>query len=175
MFSAGREPLEFSPYAPRWYASYTRSRYEKQVARELNQRGVESFLPLYEQIHHWSHDHRKVQLPLFPGYVFVHIPLRNRLCVLQIPGVVRLVSVKGEPAPIDDAEIETLRLALANSAHTEPCPYIKLGQQVRIESGPLQGLCGKVLRKNHHLRVVISIDLLMRSILVDVDANRLAA
>lgn len=166
------EPLEFAAH---WYAGCTRSRHEKRVARDLEERGVECFLPLFHKVHQWSHDHRKVELPLFPGYVFVHITLRERLHALQIPGLVRLVTVRGVPAPIDDTEIETLRYALANSVHTEPCPYIKLGQQVRIESGPLQGLCGKVLRKNHHLRVVISIDLLMRSVVVDVDAGQIAA
>lgn len=170
-------PVIFDAYThtPRWYASYTRSRYEKLVARELSERGIEHFLPLYEKVHAWAHDRRKVQLPLFPGYVFVHVPLSSRLQVLETPGVVRLVCVKGAPAAIDADEIEALRRALSNGSHSEPCPYIKLGQNVRIESGPLQGLCGKVLRKNHHWRVVISIDLLMRSILVDVDADQLAA
>ncbi len=169
------EISQISLHQPHWYASYTRSRYEKVVAKDLNERGVECFLPLYEKIHHWAHDHRRVQLPLFPGYVFVHIPLRDRIGVLQTPGVVRLVTVKGMPAPIEDMEIETLRHALTHSVHSEPCPYIKLGQQVQIDSGPLRGLRGKVLRKNHHMRVVISIELLMRSILVDVDAAQLAA
>src|ERR1700739_2882765 len=73
-----------------WYAGYTASRHEKRVAEHFAQRGVEHFLPLYETIHRWNNGRHRVQLPLFPGYIFVHIALREKLRVLDVPGFVRL-------------------------------------------------------------------------------------
>ncbi len=158
-----------SPWSiPRWFAVYTCSRQEKQVARGLDQRSVERFLPLYQAARRSAG--KRVQLPLFPGYVFVHIALRDRLQVLEAPGVVRLVSFHGQPAPLDDGEIDAMRNALAGGVRAEPHPYIKIGREVEILSGPLQGLRGKVIRRNNRFRVVLSVDLLQRSIIVDVDA-----
>ncbi len=156
-----------------WFATYTRSRYEKLVARELGERDVECFLPLYEPIR--RRNKNRSELPLFPGYVFVHIYARDRLNVLQVPGVVRLVSFNGVPAPVDDAEIETLRNVLTRGLHAEPYPYVKVGEKVEILGGPLTGLSGKVLRKNNRFRVILSVDLLERSIAVEVDAIDLGA
>lgn len=154
-----------------WYATYTSSRREKRVARILQERGIESLLPLYEVARRGDKGRRQVHfLPLFPGYVFAHIALRNRRQVLQVPGVVRLVSFNSQPAAIDDAEIEAIRNALTRGLHAEPYPYAKVSHQVEILSGPLRGLRGKVLRKNNSFRVVLSVELLHRSVVVDVDA-----
>lgn len=159
---------------PCWYASYTCSRYEKQVARILQDRGVECFLPLYQTVHRHKNGKRRVDLPLFPGYVFVHIAVRDRVRVLEVPGVVRLVSFHGEPAPVSGAEIAAIRQALSRSQSVRSCPYVQVGQKALIKSGPLQGLHGKVLRVNNRLRAVLSVDLLHRSFMVDIDTNDLA-
>ncbi len=170
--------LEFpSCYSdPFWYATYTCSRREKQVARLLQERSLECFLPLYKAVHRNPSGRKRVHfLPLFPGYVFVHIALQDHVRVLQVPGVVRLVSFHGQPAPLRDSEIEPLRNALALGLPAEPYPYLKVGHDVEILTGPLQGLRGRILRKNSHFRVILSVDLLRRSIVVDVDGSDLTA
>ncbi len=154
---------------PRWFATYTCSRREKQVARELEERSVECFLPLY-RVSHRGDGVKFVQLPLFPSYIFVRIALRDRLHVLQVPGVVRLVSFNGQPAALEDHEIEVIRNVLSAGVRAEPFPYIKIGREVEILSGPLRGLRGKVIRKNNRFRVVLSVDLLQRSIVADIDS-----
>lgn len=165
------ETLEAGELQAHWYAVYTRSRHEKTVAEQLIHRSVDHFLPLYETIRKWKNGNFKVRLPLFPGYLFVHIPLRERLQVLQVPGVVQLVGSSGVPLPLPQAEIETIRDALTMGLQAHPHPYLKVGSRVRIRSGPLEGLHGILLRKKGKLRLVVSVDLIMRSISIDVDAS----
>jgi len=155
---------------PQWFATYTRSRHEKTVAEHLSLRSVEFFLPIYETLRKWKNGRFKVQLPLFPGYVFVRIPLKERIRVLQVPGVVRLVSFKGVPVALPQTDIEAIRNALRTGIEAEPHPYLKVGSRVRIKSGPLEGLQGILLRKKGKPRVVVSVDLIMRSVAIDIDA-----
>jgi len=154
-----------------WYALYTRSRHEKTVSEQLGQRSVDHFLPLYESIRKWKNGRFKVQLPLFPGYLFVHMDLKDRLPVLQVPGVVSLVGFNGVPAPLPQADIETIRHALSKGVQAQPHRYLKVGSRVRIKGGALEGMQGILLRKKGQLRVVVSVDLIMRSIAIDVDAS----
>ncbi len=157
-----------------WYAAYTRSRHEKFVARHLEAKGVECFLPLYESMRRWKDRKKVVELALFPSYVFVRIDAQERLRVLEAPGMVRLVSFNGVPAPLPPADIETLRRGL-DELHAEPYPYLKVGRQVRVERGPLAGMQGVLLRKKDRFRLIISIDLIMRSISAEVDASDVRA
>ena len=165
------ETIEVDYFQTRWYAVSTRSRHEKTVAEQLVQKSVDHFLPLYETIRNWKNGRFKVRLPLFPGYLFVHIPLSERLQVLQVPGVVRLVGFNGGPVALPPAEIETIRDALTKGVHAHPHLYLKTGSRVRIKSGPMEGLHGILLRRKGKLRMVVSVDLIMRSIAVDVDAS----
>src|SRR6266566_3595754 len=98
---------------PHWYAAYTSANHEKRVAIQLGQRSVEHFLPTYESVRRWKDRRKKLELPLFPGYVFVRMALRQRLRVLQIPGVACLVGFGGQPAALATEEIEALRMGLA--------------------------------------------------------------
>lgn len=148
---------------------YTRSRHEKQVREQCDRRSIESFLPLYETTHRWKDREKQVQLPLFPGYVFVRIALDYRLNVLQIPGVVCLVGFSGSPTPLHEEEIEGLRKGLSRGVRAIPHPYLATGQPVRVKAGPLAGLEGILLRRKGQLRVVLSLDLLKRSVVVDVE------
>lgn len=157
---------------PRWYAAYTCPRHEKSVAEQLTGRGVEFYLPLYETVSRWKDRRVRLSLPLFPGYVFVRIPLCERLRVLGVPSVVRLVGFNGRPAPLPEEEIQSLRNGLG-ALRTEPHPFLKAGRRVRIVQGPLQGLEGVLLRRKGRCRLVISLDLIQRSICVDVDADSL--
>lgn len=154
-----------------WYAGYTAARHEKRVAEHLEQRGVEHFLPLYETIHRWNNGRHRVKLPLFPGYLFVHIALRDRLRVLEVPGFVRLVGFSGLPCPLPEADIRKMREALNTGVLAEPYPYLTAGTRVEIRNGPLQGMTGILLRRQNKHRIVISVDLIMRSMVVEVEAS----
>jgi transcription antitermination factor NusG len=156
--------------SPLWYAAYTSARHEKTVAEHLRQREIEHFLPLYETVHRWRNGRHRVQLPLFPGYVFVRMSMREKLRVLQVPGLAQIVSFNGAPAALPESEIETLRRALASGTLAQPHPYLAVGSRVEICRGPLQGLRGVLLRHQGQLRVVLSIEMIMRSIVVEVEA-----
>jgi transcription antitermination factor NusG len=162
-------------FEPRWYAAYTRSRHEKSVADMLQRKQINTFLPIYETMRRWRNGDHRVQLPLFPGYAFVHIALRDRLDVLKVPGVVRLVGFDGMPTALEDEEVESLRQALSAGVKAAPHPYLTVGRRVRITSGPLASQEGILVRRKGSLRVVLSVDLIQRSILVDVDASSLEA
>ena len=111
-----------------------------------------------------------LQLPLFPGYVFVRFALRDRLRVLQIPSVANLVSFNGTPAVLPEAEIEALKAGLERGVKAVPHPYLKIGKRVRITAGPLEGLEGILIRRKNEIRFVISLDLIQRSVRLDIDA-----
>lgn len=157
-----------------WYAVCTRSRHEKQVSRQLAQRGVEHFLPTYKARSRWKDRTVELQLPLFPGYLFVRIALMQRLEVLTTAGACRFVSFQGKPAPLDALEIERLRAGLSGSVKIEPYPYLRVGQRVRVRRGPLRGAEGVLVRKRGgDLRFVLSMDLIMQSAAVEVEAGDL--
>ena len=154
-----------------WYAGYTASRHEKRVAEHFARRGVEHFLPLYETIHRWNNGRHRVQLPLFPGYIFVRIALRDRLRVIEVPGFVRLVGFNSLPHPLPEADINKMKEALNKGVLAEPYPYLTVGTRVEIRNGPMQGMTGILLRRQNKCRVVISVDLIMRSMAVEVEAS----
>lgn len=153
-----------------WYAAYTASRHEKTVTEHLRQREIECFLPLYESVRRWNNGRHRVQLPLFPSYVFVRMAVRDRLRVLQVPGLAQLVTFQGAPAALPDTEIETLRNALVAGVMAQPYRYLNVGSKVEISRGPLQGMRGVMLRHQGQFRVVLSVEMIMRSIVVEVDA-----
>lgn len=159
-----------------WYAAYTCPNREKRVAAQLNRREIECFLPLYETVHRWKDRRMHLQLPLFPGYIFVRLELRDRLKVLQIPGVVRLVGKSQRmPEPLPEQEIEALRSGLSAGVRAHPHRYIAVGRRVRIKNGPLAGLEGILQRRKGKCRVVLSVELIARSIVVEADVADVAS
>ncbi len=154
---------------PRWYVAYTFPRHEKAVDEQLKQKAVESYLPLFEKLSRWKDRMARVQLPLFPGYLFVRIPLRERLKVLESSGVLRLVGFNGHPMPLPEGEIESLRAFLA-FRKAEPFPYLATGKRVMVQAGPLAGLEGIVIRRKGRMRIVVSIDAIQRSIALELEA-----
>ena len=152
-----------------WYAAYTCANRERRVAAELETRVVEHFLPQYRSVRRWKGRRVCLDLPLFPGYVFVRLALRDRLQVLKIPGIVRLVGFNGLFAELPDGEIEALRERLSRQLRAEPYPYLTAGRHVRIRSGPFRGTEGILVRHRGRFRLVLSLDLIMRSIAVEVD------
>jgi transcription antitermination factor NusG len=161
--------------AGNWYALYTFPRHEKRVAEQIEYRQLTSFLPVYRSVRRWKDRRKELELALFPGYVFVRMELTDRLQVLQLPGVVRLVYFNGQPAAIAAEEIETLRSRLSLAQRIEPHPYLRKGRRVRVRSGPMQGWEGIIVRRKDRCRIVFSVDLLQRSVAVELDEADLEA
>jgi transcription antitermination factor NusG len=158
----------------RWYAIYTCANHEKRAAAELNARTVEHFLPLYSSVRRWKDRRVQLDLPLFPGYVFVRLALCERLRVVQIPSIVRLVGFGGLPTALPDTEVDIMRSGLSKSLCAEPHPFLTIGRRVRITGGPFAGLEGILKQKRGNLRVVVSLALIQRSVSVEVSAADLA-
>ena len=155
----------------RWYAVYTSANHEKHVAEQMTARGVEHFLPLYTSVRRWKNGRVTLLRPLFPGYVFVHMALRERLRVQQIPGVARLVGFGQEPAALPEEEIEALRTSWASGVRAEPHPYLTVGRRVRVTNGPMAGLQGVLRRRKNNARLVISVELIQRAMAVEIDES----
>ncbi|MBO0911132.1 MAG: UpxY family transcription antiterminator [Acidobacteria bacterium] len=154
-----------------WYAAYTCSRHEKRVAEQLEERGIEHFLPLYRSVRRWKDRKKELELVLFPGYVFVRLDLAHRVRVLELPGVVRFVSFNGQPAALPGDDIDGLRSGLSHNLVAEHHPFLNVGRRVRVISGPLSGAQGILVRRRNDARLVISIEAIMRSVAVEVDAT----
>jgi transcription termination/antitermination protein NusG len=160
-----------NPETPRWFAAYTKSHHEKRVAEHLELRNVALFCPLYRSARRWNNGCRvTLERPLFPGYVFVHIPAGQRARVLELSGVVSIVSTSCGPTPLADDDIERLRSGL-HLVNAEPHPFLTVGEKVRIWRGPLAGLSGVVAHLKNKFRVVLTLDLIMRSVAVEVAAE----
>jgi transcription antitermination factor NusG len=161
------------PQSPRWFAAYTCPRHEKYVRRQLDERQIESFLPLYRRTRQWKDRRKQIEFALFPGYVFVRMMEQARLRVLELPGVLRFVSFNGRLAALEEKEIESLRSGLENGVFAEPHPYLRVGRKVRVIRGPVAGLEGVLVRKKDRVRVVVSLPTIMQSIVLEVDATDL--
>jgi transcription antitermination factor NusG len=160
---------DFMKPSSAWFALYTRHRHEKAVAQQLSERGLEAFLPLYKTAHRWKDRVKELFLPLFPNYVFVLASPGQRGTVLSTPGVHDFVRLSGVPAPIPPAEIDAVRRVVHQSLNADPHPFLKTGDWVRVNSGPLKGLEGILIRKKNFYRLVLSVELLVKSISVEVD------
>jgi transcription antitermination factor NusG len=157
-----------------WFVAATVPRHEKRVEQHFSRRCVEHYLPVYRSRRKWRNGLKVVlDLPLFPGYIFVRIKRTERVRVLEVPGVLAIVSgTAGEMAPLSKADIEALRSGL-HLRQAEPHPLLMVGQRVRIRSGALAGMEGIVVRKMKSLRVVLTMDLIMQSVSVEVDGEEL--
>jgi transcription antitermination factor NusG len=151
-----------------WFAAYTLSCHEKRVAQHLSTRHIEFFLPVQRKINRWRNGLRMlIERPLFPGYVFVKIDGKERVRVLELPGVHSLVGAGREPTPLPYEEIEALRRGM-HLVNAEPHPILKSGEKVLICKGPLEGMTGIVVREKNSTRVILTLDLIMKSISVEV-------
>jgi transcription antitermination factor NusG len=165
----GFEQLHTDNFSGRWYAVYTAPNHEKKVVSHLGMRGVESFLPLYRTVRRWKNGCRvELELPLFPNYTFVRIRIADRVRVLEVPGVLFLVGSGSIPTPLNDDEINLLREGLPRR-QAQPHPYQNAGSRAVIRRGALAGIEGIIVNSKHNcLRVVLSLDLIMRSIVIEV-------
>ena len=162
------------PIASRWFAVYTTCRHEKRIAQHFTQRQIEHYLPLYRSERKWRDGSRvTLELPLFPGYIFVHISKAERVSVLSVPGALAVVGgTGGEPAALPDSAIEALRAGLSER-RIEPHPLLRIGQAARVRSGAFAGMQGIVVRKKNGFRVVITLVQIMQSIAVEMDEHDL--
>jgi transcriptional antiterminator NusG len=153
-----------------WYAIWTRSRHEKLVRDQLQQKHVEVFLPTITKWSRWKDRKKQIEWPLFPGYCFARFDAEARLPVLKCEGVVTIVGIEGQPSPIPPIEIDSIRQLIDSELAFDPCPLIKEGMMVEVKAGPLKGVVGRLVRKGSHARLVLSVDLIGQAVSVEVDA-----
>ena len=153
----------------RWYVAYTLPRHEKAVAQRLGTQNIASYLPLYSEVRHWKHRKIEVELPLFPGYVFVRMLLADKCRILSRPGIVRLLTVNGNMAVFPDEEMLNLQSSLARW-NAKPYPFLISGKRIRVKSGPFAGLDGTIVRRNGKRKLIVTLDLIHSSMLLDLDA-----
>lgn len=154
-----------------WYGIRTKSNFEKVTARALAGKGYEQYLPLYRTRSARSAHAVEGELPLFPGYVFCRFDFNKRLPILITPGVISVISMGAPPASIPESEIEAIRAALRSGLAVEPCAFLREGEHIRIDRGPLEGVEGILVKKKSKCRIVISAMMLQRSISVELDGS----
>jgi transcription antitermination factor NusG len=153
-----------------WYAVWTRSRHEKHVRDQLQQKRYEVFLPTVTRWSRWKDRKKQIEWPLFPGYCFVRFDGIERLPILKCDGVVAIVGIDGHPTPIPAIEIESIRTLIQSELAFDPCPLIKEGMMVEVKAGPLRGVVGRLVRKGSRARLILSVDLIGQAVSVEVDA-----
>lgn len=154
-----------------WFGVRVRSNCEQIAASALEGKGYTSFLPSYQQTKRWSDRTKRTEVPLFPGYVFCRFDPSQRLPVLMSPGVVGIVGVGKEPAPINEQEIEQVRAVVASGIAAQPCPFTREGDHVSVCEGPLRGVEGVVTKVGGEDRLIISITMLQRSVSCEVQRD----
>jgi transcription antitermination factor NusG len=154
-----------------WYALRVRSRHEKQVSTALRLKGYEEFLPLYRSRNKWADRYKTVDLPLLSGYVFCRIDPLDMLPALVTPGVIDTVRVGKKAAVLEEAEIARLQSLASSALNFQPWPYLQVGDRVRVRDGPMSGIEGIMIQMKNSLRVVLSVDLLQRSVAIEIDRD----
>lgn len=154
-----------------WYAVYTIVRHEKAVYSSLLDKSINTYLPIREVVNRWKDRNKKVLLPLFPGYIFVNFDLKDKLNVLTTKGVVRILGVNGNPIPIPDQQINSIKGLLESNLNYDPYQYLVEGKEVEVVNGPLTGSRGKVIERRGQYRLILSVDLIQRAVSVEVDID----
>jgi transcription antitermination factor NusG len=153
----------------RWYAAYTYPRHERSVARNLAVLGIEAFCPTFSVESPWKDRRVTIQHPLFPGYVFTRIHLKERIKVVSHPSVLRLLSFNGIPVPIPDFEIDTIRRCVTSGCRLESHAFVETGMRARVREGLFSGVEGIVIRKNNKFGLVVSISAIRQAVVLEVD------
>lgn len=172
VFSDPEEPSDNSQQQSRWYALYTRSRFEKRMLSELTDRRVEVFLPMREVLSRWKDRKKRVWLPLFPGYLFVHHvdSAENRYRILNLPGAVRFIGLHGHADPVPEEQILAIRRFLESHMSLDPYPYVQVGTRVEVVAGPLAGIHGILVEKRGRYRFVLQVDLIRQAVSIEINA-----
>jgi transcription antitermination factor NusG len=167
--------IDSSCAASAWYGVRTRSNAEKLTSEMVSAKGYEAYLPLYRVRRRWSDRMVEKEVPLFPGYLFCRFDAQYRLPILSTPGVVSIISSGRIPLPIPHAEIASIRTAIESGKLVTPCAYLKEGERVRVLAGPLEGVEGILVRKKNHSRMVLSVEMLQRSVSIEIDGESVGA
>ena len=154
-----------------WWVIYTRHQHEKVVADVLSAKGFEVFLPLYDSIRRWKDRQKLLSLPLFPCYVFVRGGFDRRLPIISTPGVYMALTHGDRMAVIPEKEIDAIRRTVEGPFRMEPHPFLRCGDRVRVIGGSLEGIEGILIRKKNQFRLVLSVDMLEKSVAVEIDAS----
>lgn len=154
-----------------WYAIYTIVRHEKSVNAALLEKNIDTFLPIKKVVNRWKDRNKEVHLPLFPGYLFVNSSLENRLKILNTRGVIRILGVNGFPTPVSNKQIEIIKSILDTNLICAPYPYLTEGKEVVVVRGPLEGAIGKIIGRRGEYKLILSVDLIKRSVSVEVDID----
>ncbi|MBI1883228.1 MAG: UpxY family transcription antiterminator [Chlamydiae bacterium] len=154
---------------PQWFILYTRSRHEKFLELQLRRREIETFLPLRKIQREWSDRRVTIEEPLFRGYIFVHIPLYQKERVLNLKGAVRLVGSSSGPIPVEASQMMAVKRFMEEEIVVDPYPYLRVGEMVRVKGGPFKGVEGFIVRKDKRCRLVISFNLIMKSVSIEMD------
>ncbi len=152
-----------------WFAVRVRSNFEKATAQSLDSRGIHCFLPMYKARRQWSDRAKVLDLPLFSGYLFCHLQERRFVPILETPGVVQVVGRGPEPVPVEPDEMAALHRIVGCGQETVPWPYLAAGQRVRMRAGALKDVEGILAKADGRDRVVVTIELLQRSVAVSID------
>lgn len=155
---------------PCWYALHTRSRHEKVARDQLSAKGITNLLPLWRKRSVWKDRIKMIEEPLFRGYMFGYFALQNKLDVLQSIGIVRIVNINGKPIPVPEEQIQAVKTMVEHQMPYDPHPFLKEGMHVRVKHGVLAGAEGILIAKKSHYRLVISVDLIQKSVAVDIDS-----
>jgi transcription antitermination factor NusG len=153
-----------------WFALQVRARQEAGVGEQLKGQGYERFLPFYKVRKRWSDRIKEMEAPLFPGYLFCRFNPHDRLPILKTPGVIQIVGFNNTPAAVDEDEILSIQRLVASGVQHQPCPFLAVGDRVRISAGPLLGLEGLLTDIKGSHRLVLSVSLLQRSVAVEIDS-----
>ncbi|HEX4487530.1 MAG TPA: UpxY family transcription antiterminator [Terriglobales bacterium] len=158
-----------------WFAVQTKPRHEKRAAMELKEKGVEVFLPLLTAIHHWSDRRRQVEVPLFGGYLFVRIQddAAQRVTVLRTQGALRFVGMRGTGVEVPEEDIQAIQTLLQERVAFTACPFVNIGQKVRIRGGSLDGLRGILTAVNDDRSLIVSVESIQRSLQFRIDGYNL--
>lgn len=161
------------PTNPAWYVAKVKPRHESVTSSWLRGRGLEVFNPVYRDVRRWSDRIKEIESPLFPGYVFCRFGFQQRMTILTTPSVTSIVSSGKRPAAVPDEEIAALEAIVASGRYAKPWPYTLVGHKVQVTRGCLAGLSGIVIREKSICRVVVNVDLLQRSVAVEIDRHDL--
>ena len=162
-----------APEVPCWYAIHTKSNFEKQVTANLTLKRLDTYLPTFPEVHRWKDCSKRVDVPLFPGYVFARFRDlgEDRMAVLRTPGTVRILGQAGKIEPIPDREVESIRILLRSKLAFSAHPFLRQGARVRVNRGALKDVDGVLVRFKGQTRLVLSVDLLAQSVALEIDAE----
>ena len=152
-----------------WFAIWVKGRAEQNVAAHLRGRGLDPYVPTYVERRQWSDRIRVAELPLFPGYIFCRFDPSDRLPILTAPGVIQILGAGKTLLPVHEDEMQAIQAITRSGLPKRPWPYMQVGQRVRIGSGPLRGVEGILIEIRGGHRLVASVELLRRSVAVEVD------